>query len=208
MVRPVVTLLSVFVGCLLLAAVVVVMRLRFEQPHQRQVVRVRHVLGPAVLVLVAMGLGVTALGATEFELVYSVVEEVDQPGGEVPVNEASVQRLEVSVAAMPGTIYMVRGWGVTVESYQRRAGTLEVMVRLPAVQEPGTYRAMLRLTPYAATLPRGLLAVLYDHHPLSAMIASTGALVVPVYLLARLLVDGEKPVFRTRHRWLRRRLGE
>lgn len=201
-------LLATLVVTLLVAAVVVAVRLRFEQPHRRKVVRVRHVLGPACLVAAAVGLGVTPLGATTVELTYAVGAGADRGVGDGVTDEGALQRVEVPVAVLPGTTYIVRGDGVDVQSWRRSAAGLEVTVRFPTGATPGSHRASLRLTPYPATLPGSLLGSLHDGHPVVAMVGASGVVLGPLYLLARLLLDGEKPVLRTRRRWLRQKLGE
>lgn len=201
-------LLATLVVTLLIAAVVVAVRLRFEQPHRRKVVRVRHVLGPAFLVAAVVGIGVTPLGATTVELTYAVGAGADRDAGDGGTDGDELQRVEVPVAVLPGTTYIVRGAGVDVQSWSRSATGLHVTVRFPTGATPGSHQASLRLTPYPATLPRSLLGSLHDGHPVIAMLAASGVILGPFYLLARLLLDGEKPVLRTRRRWLRKKLGE
>lgn len=198
------TVLAVLVTALLVAAVTVVIRARFESPRQRTVIRVRHVLGPALLVALVVGLGLTPLGATTVALAWEVGD--DAPDA-VPVGEAEHRTIAAPVQALPGTTYIVRGRGVTVEAWERTDDGLAVAVELPATDEAGPREATVRLTPYPATLPRRTLAALHEAHPLAAMAGATGAVLGPLYLLGRVALDGDRPVFRSRRRWLRRRLG-
>lgn len=201
-----VVLLGALVVGLVGIAAVVATRVRLEQPRSRQVWRVRHVVGTAFVVLAVVALGVPLVGATSFEVAYVVGDAgaaVDDP---VPVGEAVERTVAVPLEGLPGATYLVRGRGVAVEDWRRGAGTMVVDIALPAADEPGTYRGTLRLTPYPAVLPRPVLAALAGRHPLVAMAAATAVLLVPPYLLVRLLVDGDRPVVRTarRHRGRRR----
>lgn len=200
-------LLALLVVTLLVATVTVALRLQFEQPRNRDVVRVRHALGPAILVATVVGVGLTLLGATTVGLTYSV--DIAGPDSDATLVGETVSRVvEVPVATLPGTTYVVRGRGVAVDTWEREGSALIVTVALPVADEGGTSRATLRLTPYPATLPRSTVASLHDLSPVAAMAGSTGSILVPLYLLGRVLLDGDRPLIRTRRRWLRRRLGE
>lgn len=207
MVSPIVALLSVLVVALLGAGVFVVVKVRRDQPRNRPVIRVRHVTGPIFLVAAVVAIGVTPIGAVTFDITYQVAAEPDASDDAIPVGESATQTLEVPVEPLFGTTYVVRSHGLSVESWQRVGSTMLVTVSIPPTGEPGTHSATLHFTPYPRLLPRGVLEDLHDLSPLAGMLGSA-AMVIPPYLLARLLLDGDRPLFRPRSRWLRRRLGD
>lgn len=208
MVSSAVALLSTLLIGLLGAWIFVVIKVRREQPRTRPVVRVRHVLGPVFLVAAVVAMGVTPLAALSFDLTYEVSSSSSPDGDAIPVGEPATETIEVPVEPLPGTTYVVRSGGVDVEEWQLDGATMLVTVSIPPAEQPGTYSATLQLTPYPVVLPGDVLEGLHDRSPLAGMLGSAAALVIPPFLLSRLLLDGDRPLFRTRNRWLWRRLGD
>lgn len=208
MVSATVSLLALLVLALLIAGVYIRIKVRREQARTRPVVRVRHVIGPLFLVVAVALMAVTPIGGLSFDLSYQVSASENPSGDAIPINESASQTLDVPLEPLPGTTYVVRGQGVSIESWQREASTMQVSVMIPPNQESGTHSATLQFTPYPAILPEDILQALHDRSPLAAMVGSAATVLVPLYLLARLLLDGDRPLFRTRNRWLWRRLGD
>lgn len=208
MVSSSIAILSLLVLALLAAGIVVGIKVRREQPRTRPVVRVRHVLGPVFLVATIVLLGVTPIAGMTFDLTYQVATSPTDESDAIPVGESATQSIEVPVQSLPGTTYVVRSEGVSVDSWRREASMVVVTVTIPPSQEPGTFTATLSLTPYPAILPNTVLEGLHDRSPLAAMLGSAVVLLIPPFLLTRLLIDGDRPLFRTRNRWLWRRLGD
>lgn len=208
MVSPSIALLSLLLIALLGAGVIVVIKVRREQARKRPVIRIRHVLGPIFIVAAVVAIGVTPLASLSFDLSYEVSGTPPSSSDAIPTGESATQTIEVPIEPLPAIKYVVRGSGVSVNSWQRQDSTMFVSVTIPASQNPGTYSSTLRLTPYPAILPTSLLEDLHDLSPLAAMLGSAVALLAPPYILSRLLLDGDRPIFRTRNRWLWRRLGD
>lgn len=208
MVSSGVALLSILVFTLLGAWIFVLIKVRRAQPRTRPVVRVRHVLGPIFLVAAIVAMGVTPLAETSFDLSYEVSAESNPNSDAIPVGESATETIDVPIEPLPGTTYVIRSQGVLVEDWRINGDVMLVTIVIPPATEPGTYSATLQLTPYPAVLPRDVLGNLHDRSPLMGMLGSMVALVIPPYLLARILLDGERPLFRTRSRWLWQRLGD
>lgn len=208
MATPTVALLSLIVLALLGAGIVIVVQVRRDQqPRAQPVVRVRHVFGPVFLVAAIIAMGVTPLGAMSFDLTYQVSADPGVNGDEIPVDQPTTETIAVPIEPLFGTTYVVQGQGVTVESWHREGSTVMVSVTFPPAQEPGSYSARLHLTPYPGLLPQAVLEDLHERNPLLATFSSAG-LLVPFYLMIRLLLDGDRPLYRLRNRRLRRWLGE
>lgn len=206
MVSFTIVLLSTLLIALLAAGIYVVIKVRRDQPRTRAVVRVRHVIGPTFLVVAVIAIGVTPLGTLSFDMEYEVASS---PGEDaIPVDEGTTDTFEVPIEPLPGTTYVVRSEGVSVERWVVEEETMRVTVRIPPAVEPGAYSATLQVTPYLRVLPGGLLEELHDRHPVVAMLGTAATLVLPFYLLVRLLFDGDRPLYRPRRRWIRRRLGD
>lgn len=208
MVSSTVALLSTLVIAMLGGWIYVIVKVRREQPRKRPVVRVRHVLGPLFIVAAIATIGVTPIASLSFDLAYEVSASSDPAGDAIPVGVSATETLEVPIEPLPGTTYVVRSQGVFVEDWQLEGSVMLVTIRIPPAEQAGTYTATLHLTPYPAVLPGGVLEDLHDRNPLAGMLGSAAALVFPPYLLSRLLLDGDRPLFRTRNRWLWRRLGD
>lgn len=205
---PSVGLLSLVIIALLGAAVVVIVQMRRDQqPRAQPVVRVRHVIGPVFLVVVIVVMGVTPLGALTFDVTYQVAADPAASSDAIGVGESVTETIAVPIEPLFGVTYLVSGEGVTVESWQREGSTVMVSVTFPQREEPGSYSATLHLTPYPGLLPQAILEELHERNPLLAMFSAAG-LLVPLYLLSRLLLDGDRPLYRLRSRRLRRWLGE
>lgn len=208
MVSAGITLLSTLVIALLGAWVFIIVKVRREQPRTRPMVRVRHVIGPLFLVLAVVLMGVTPLAALTFNLTYEVSPGASSNPDAIPIDESVTETLAVPIDRLPGTTYIVRSQGVLIDDWELDGDMAMVTVRFPPVEEAGTYTATLHLTPYPAVLPTDILQELHDISPLAGMVGSAVALLTPPYLLARILLDGDRPLFRTRNRWLWRRLGD
>lgn len=208
MVSTGIALLSTLVVTLLGAWVFIIVKVRREQPRKRPIVRVRHVLGPLFIVAAVVTMGVTPLGALTFDLTYEVSASSTSNPDTIPAAESVTETLRIPIDRLPGTTYVIRSQGVLIEDWLLNGDTMVVTIRIPPVEEAGTYTATLHLTPYPAVLPNDILQELHDLSPLAGMIGSAFALLTPPYLLARVLLDGDRPLFRTRNRWLWRRLGD
>lgn len=208
MATPNVALLSLIVVALLGAGIVVIVRVwRDQQPRAQPVVRVRHIVGPVFLVAVVVALGVTPLGALTFEVTYQVSADSGASDDAIAVGESVIETIAVPIEPLFGVTYVVSGEGVSVESWDREGSTVVVSVAIPPATEPGSYSATLYVTPYPGLLPQAVLEELHQRSSLIAMFGSVG-LLVPPYLLTRLLLDGDRPLYRLRNRRLRRWLGE
>lgn len=208
MATPSVALLSLIVFALLGAGIVIIVQVRRDQqPRAHPVVRVRHVIGPVFLVAAIVALGVTPLGALSFDLTYQVSADPGTNEDTIPVDQPTNETFSVPIEPLFGVTYVVSGEGVSVESWDREGSTVVVSVAIPPAKEPGSYSATLHLTPYPELLPQAVLEDLHERNPLLAMLSSAG-LLVPLYLLIRLLLDGDRPLYRLRNRRLRRWLGE
>lgn len=201
-------LLSLLVIALLLGVVTVGVQIRLANRRRRPVVRVKHVYGSLLLVLAVVALGIAPLGPASFGLTYQVAEQPDLGDEAVPVREPAVETVTVPVDGLPGTRMVVRADGATVRSWEQLGDELRVTVEFPAREKVGQYEARLTVTPYPAVLPASTLESLHDRSPAMAAVATAGVIVLPLALLGRLLLDGDRPLHQPRNRWLRRRLGE
>lgn len=208
MVSSTILLLIGVLATILAAWFYVLVKVRREQPRSRPVVRVRHLIGPAVFILGVLAIMLTLIGTVSFSLTYVVTANPDATSETITLDEPATRTIELPVEPLPGLTYIVRGQRVKVEEWMQTGSTMEVTVSIPPPPETGEYSSTLTVTPYPALLPRNVLESLHDIHSTVAMAASAIAAALPPYVVASLLLDGERPLFRTRRRWLWRRLGD
>lgn len=167
----------------------------------RQIYRVKDVIRPLFIVGIVTTIAVTPIGASTFQLTY-IATATDSPDDRtVPVGERVTREVSFSVADMPLTQYVIRADGMRILDAGREGATITLTVSIPPPEAAGPQRMQVHFYPYPAVLPADVLGALHDVHPIVAVLASTLAIFLPLYLVYLILLDGAKPLALSRSRW-------
>lgn len=194
-------LLGVVVGLVLLGG-----RRVIPRPRSRTLPRAGDVLGALTLAGFVVLTVTLLLGTTTNELAYVALADGGGPHG-VLVGQVSLVGTELRFVDLPFTHRVVLVDGLEGVDVQYGPTAVGVSGLLPARPDPGVIRAHLTTARYPAVLPRAVLAALLRVHPLAAAVAVASVVTGPFVLLTALVLDGRRPLVRSRSR-TRRLIGE
>lgn len=199
-----------------------------RQRDRDSVIRSREVILTTAVVAVVVGVALVSFAGTAQTTVYQVTE-AETPGGQtLTVGAERTESLVVRTAKTPLTHVVTDTDGMTITDTttideptastgdgdggaiaRLRARVLEperqnMTASIPPQETTGPHRTSLRVSPYPATLPYGVVTTLHGIHPLLAALSTILVIVAPLYVLYWLLVDTMAPLRGTRSRRLRR----
>jgi len=179
-----------------------------ETTRGRDVVRLRTLLLPLVLMAIVGTSAAFVLGAPAAVATFTVTETPSSSGLSLPVGEPATRTLDVDIGERPAyTHQFIETNGMVIESTDITAESDGVQVRVPAQTEPGPHRGEIRLYRYPASLPYGVVASLQAVHPAVAALTTMSTLFGGIYVLTWVFVDGKAVLqVRSRRRPLGRRL--
>lgn len=197
---------AVVLAAIMLSAIGLLVRLRTTwKTHRpgRTVLRVRDVVEPVLLVGLVTAVAVTPLGAASYQLTYVASQDT---GGQytIPIDEATTRTVTVDATTTPITHHVVRAEGMTVVDRRPTADGIELTVSIPPPAAAGPQATSVRVYPYLGVLPADLTERLHDVHPVAAILGTSGLLFAVLYLLYRLGLDRDRPVFQARSHWAER----
>lgn len=169
---------------------------------ERDVIFARDLILPLFALGAFIGFVLILWGASTHSLSWVALGEVTGADHTIPTGEATTATVLVETYTPPLTTVIVEADGVTVLDQTVRGSTIELDVRVPAVESAGPYWTEVHVYPYPATLPAPLLEWLHSIH---WFIAAAGSM-VPVFGVAGLLygvtLDGRMRLRLPRSRWL------
>jgi len=160
---------------------------------KRRAPRVRDVLTPLLGALTVCCLVALLASTSVHPLAWTVTADHPDGAADLPAGETVTREVTVHDAAPPMTHAIVDTAGMTVLDRTTDGSAIRLTVRLPA-RDVGPYESRVRISHYPAVLPASTLSRLHAVHPLVALGASVGAVVVPIHLLAAALVYGRTPI--------------
>lgn len=165
-------------------------------------------VGDLVVPLLVGGLLVSGFvvvsGWSTQEVGYVAVEGGATAPSAVPVDEAVVREASVDTFVPPFTTVLVEAEGLTVADRSMEGSSVELDIRVPALESPGPYAGRVKVYAYPATLPRGVIEGLHAVHPLAALLGSLGAVFGFLGVLYLTFLDGREPLRVGVARWRRR----
>lgn len=174
-----------------------------ERQPERDIVRMSDVFRPLFGGMFVLGTLLVYLGASSHDLLWVASTQVTA-AHTVPVGEAVTRTVQVKTFTPPMTTLIVEAEEITILDRSVQGSTIELEARIPALAETGSYRSQVRVYPYPATLPEGLIKQLHSIHSVVALLGT----VLPVYLLIGVLysfvADHRMPIRSPRNRQLRR----
>ncbi len=175
---------------------------RAREP-ERDIVRMNDVFRPFFVGMLLLGTLLVYTGTSSHELLWVASRQVTA-AHVVPVGEAVTRTVQVKTFTPPMTTLIVESEGVTIVDRAVQGSTIELETRIPAMESTGSFRSHVRIYPYPATLPEGLIKQLHSIHSVVAIIGT----VLPVYLaigvLYAIIADSRMPIRSPRNRQLRR----
>lgn len=170
--------------------------------RERSVPRVRDAFLPLFLVALVSSSALVVWGG-HTEQVRVVVTGSGSPHPDVvAVGESHERTFLVNRSASPLAGVVVGARGAEVVRRTRNATTITATLRVPPRADPGVRTASLLVYRYPRVLPLGTLRALQDVHPVVAAAASSAVVLLPLYLVYLLALDGATPVRPSRRRWL------
>lgn len=175
-----------------------------RQVDTRDVLYVNDLVVPLLVGGLLAGGLLLAAGASTHGLSFVATEGNPTQAGAVPVGESVVRSVTVDVYRPPMTSVFVDTEGVRVLERSIDGSSLDLSVRLPAVEQPGPYSGLVHVYAYPSTLPRGVLAALHEVHWLAAAVGSMLPVFGPLTAGYLLFLDGGEPLRGGLGRWRRR----
>lgn len=156
---------------------------RRRDPHDRSVLRVRHVVPPLLVGAAVLSVAVVVLASSS----HVVVLEGDGAGGGTAT---------VTLRTDPGplTHVVVDARGATVEERTVEGDSMRVTLSVPEDGTDGTSR--LGVHPYPRTLPTRGIETLHAIHPALAAIGTVLAVLGPLSIAYVTVLDGQQPLRR------------
>ncbi|MBX0323019.1 signal peptidase I [Halomicroarcula sp. F13] len=179
-----------------------------ETTRGRDVVRLRTLLLPLVLMAVVGTSAAFVLGAPAAVATFTVTDTPSASELSIPVGESATRTLDVDIGEQPAyTHQFIETNGMAIESTDATAESGALRVQIPAQSEPGPYRGEVRLYRYPAIVPYGVVAPLQAVHPAVAALTTMSTLFGAIYVLTWVFVDGKTVLqVQSRRRPLGRRL--
>lgn len=169
----------------------------------RSVVRVDDVVRPLFVAVLVTALVAGVAGTRTVDLHYVAVDGHPAGPRTMEVGEARNETIRIERPEVPGMQVVAVGDDVVVTDRTANATTIELSVRIPPPESVGPHGGVLRVARYPATLPSAFLRRLIAVHPGLAALASALSVLGPLYLVARLALDGRTPLRPSRRRWVR-----
>jgi hypothetical protein len=191
-------IVALFLLLLVLAALIVRRRL-LARTHDRAVmIRVRTVAVPLLAVLFVTCVAITPLSATSHQLTYTL----DGTSESDTAAENTTRAVSLPSVTPPLTQWVVRGEGTTVATWTEEDGAINATLSVPPPEQTSRTVVTVDLFPYPEWTPTPLVETAHDVHPAVASLLGAVALVGPLALLYRLVLDPNRLVTRVRRRRL------
>lgn len=194
---------SLLFGAMLAAALLLLVRVRARWRQKRPgrtVLRIRDVVEPLLLVGLVTFVAVTPLGAATYQLTY--VATADGSGQySIPIDEAATRNVSIHATDTPFTTRVVRAEGMTVVDREANGSSIDLTVSIPPPGSAGPRDTAIRVYPYPSVAPQSVIERLHDVHPAVAILGTSGTLFGALYLLYRLSLDPDRPIFTSRSHW-------
>jgi len=195
-----------------------------RQRTRKNVLRSREVVLPVLVLVLVSGILFVSMGATQQTEVYTVTEQSTSVPSTLTVGESETESISLRMTQSPFTHVVIdtdgmeivrtisdsstgvddqpqsEGWLPWLSS-ESSAQTVET--RIPAQESAGPHATSVRVNPYPAVLPGGVITLLHGIHPLVAATVTVGAGVLPLYLVYWLLLDPTTPLRGSRNRLMR-----
>lgn len=170
----------------------------------RDVIFAHDIIHPLFVAGAIIGFILILWGASTHQLTWVAMGQATSSTHTIILGEPTTASVFVETYTPPFTAVIVEAEGLTVLDRTIHGSTIELDVRVPAVEARGPYRTEVNVYPYPATLPNGVLRSLHNIHWFLAAVGS----MVPVFAVAGILygatVDGKTRLRSPRSRWLRR----
>jgi hypothetical protein len=191
-------IVALFLLLFVLAALFVSRRLLARTQGQAVMIRVRTLAIPLLAVLFVACLAITPLSATAHQLTYTL----DGTNESSAVAENTTRAVSLPATTPPLTKWVVRGEGTTVANWTEEEGGINATLSIPPPERTTRTVVTVRLFPYPEWTPTPLVETAHDVHPAVASLLGAVALVGPLALLYRVILDPNRLVARVRRRRL------
>ena len=142
-------------------------------------------------------------GVTTHQFTYTPVDRAPQSAGEIEVGEPAERTFGVAITQSPFARTFIETDGMTVQKQTRDGAAATIDAQIPPPEGTNTVETTIQTRAYPATLPVGVQRSLHEINPIAALIVSTAAVFVPLYVLYWLLLDGRAPIRGARSRQVR-----
>jgi signal peptidase len=191
--------LVLFSILLVLAALLVRRRLLARSSERVVMIRLRTVAVPLLAVIFVTCVAITPLSATSHQLTYSF----DGTGGPGPADGENATRTAfLPTATPPLTQWTVSGETATVVNWTEEDGGINATLSVPPPEAASRTEVTVRMFPYPEWVPPTLLSTAHGVHPIVGSLLGAVILVVPLWLLYRIVLDPYWLVTRVRRRRL------
>lgn len=179
---------------------------RDESNVDKRPPRVRSTIGPILVGITVFAIVMVFVVATTTHPITFVAVGADTDGDSrrLTVGEPATKPVVLSGDGTPFTHRFVSGEGMRIDQMEANETRIRLTAALPPPKTHGPYRTTVRIHHYPAALPKPMLSRLHAVHPLLAATVSVGLTLVPLYILALVILDWQRPLRPPRSRLLRK----
>lgn len=200
--------------------------------ERERILRSREIVLPVTVLVIVAGVAFISLGAVQQTQVYTVTEQPTTDPTALTIGEPQTESitLEMTKSSFTHVVTETEGMEITGTKAEppdsadssvsagAAAGVLPwqsaessqqtVTTRIPPQETAGPHATSIRVHPYPAILPSGVIEYLHAINPLVAAFVTVLCGTLPLYLLYWLLIDTTTPLRRGRSRLIRRLGGD
>ncbi|WP_280585819.1 signal peptidase I [Halorubrum sp. Boch-26] len=190
---------------------------------RKNVLRSREVVLPVLVLVIVVSVAFVSMGAVGQTEVYTVTEQPTPLPSTLTVGESETESISLQMTTSPFAHVVTEAHGMEIVRTTLEPGVADgsqppgeaagwlpwqpfesssrtVETRITAPETAGSHSTSIRIHPYPATLPEGIITLLHEIHPLVAAIATVVTGVLPLYVIYWLLVDSTVPLRSSRSR--------
>jgi signal peptidase len=200
-----------------------------DRKQQRgHVLRSREIVLPITILVIVAGVAFVTFGAVQQTQVYTVTEQPATDPTALTVGEPRTESITLRMTRSPFTHVVTETDGMEITNtaavqpggsgdsasqeatarglpwQSSESSQQTITTRIPPQDTAGPHATIIRVHPYPAILPSGMIEFLHGIHPFVAALVTVLCGTLPLYLVYWLLVDTTTPLRRGRSRLVRR----